>query len=232
MREGRSIFCASLVLRLYQLLASETIRRRLRKTVVRLEGGPANSLTIREIFRRFYRVDVGLYTPGPCGMKPTMFHQGTSIGRYASVAPTVRTFTRNHPMNLRSTHALFYNPSMGVARCGPVQFGRLVIGHGAVIGHNAIIVPPTERIGDGAYVTPGSVVCTNVPAYAIVSGFPARVTGYRFDQETTALLTESKWWERTPSELLACGDDFHGVLLGSDNAPDRHAADLPSALWK
>lgn len=46
-----------------------------------------------------------------------------------------------------------------------------VIGAGAVIHHGI-------TIGEGALVKPGSVVEQDIPPYAIVSGFPARVIGY------------------------------------------------------
>lgn len=168
-----------------------------------MEGGPAYSLTIRDIFRQFYRVNVGLYTAGPCAMRPRVFHPGTSFGRYSCIADTVRTFTRNHPLNIRSTHGFFYNPELGKVKGGSIQFNNLEIGNGVRIGHNAIILHPTERIGDGAVITAGSVVYANVPPYAIVTGFPARVVGYRFSKETIAHLLASRWWERRPEELVS-----------------------------
>jgi virginiamycin A acetyltransferase len=222
MREGIRSPCAFALLRLYERITSETIRLRLRNLAMNLEGGPAHSLTIREIFRRFYHVEVGLYTPGPCRLKPTMFHRGTSFGRHACIASTVRTFTRNHPLNTRSSHAVFYNPALGVARAGPVQFGIQAIGHGVWIGHNAIILPPAESIGDGAIITAGSVVYTNVPPYAIVSGFPARVTGYRFSTEVITELLASKWWERTPEELYSRNYNVRGTFLDRQHCSPRN----------
>lgn len=230
-REGRvSSFCRYVVLRLYELTESQQLRSNLRRLVLRMEGGPAYSLTIRAIFQRFYGVHVGLYTAGPCGGRPKCFHSGTTIGRYSSIAETVRTFTRHHPMNTLSSHAVFYNPALGVAKVPPLNFGKLLIGHGVSIGHNAIILAPTEQIGNAAIITAGSVVYNNVPPYAIVAGFPARVTGYRFSKEVIAELQISKWWERTPAELLACRGDFHGGFPGATllhcSGPTRFPSDL------
>ena len=42
----------------------------------------------------------------------------------------------------------------------------------------------------------------DVPPYAIVMGYPARVIGYRFGPERIAELLASRWWERSLDELL------------------------------
>jgi virginiamycin A acetyltransferase len=192
---------AHILLRIYPMVRSERLRSRLRRMVTAMERGAAYSGTIREIYRRYYGVDVGLYTAGPCRIKPSYLHRGTTFGRYTSVAESVRTFTRHHPRNLRSTHGLFYNPALGRIHGAPMKFGSLEIGHGAWIGENAVILHPAERIGVGAIIAPGSVVYTNVPPYAIVSGNPASVTGYRFSKEIIAELLASCWWEKSPEEL-------------------------------
>jgi virginiamycin A acetyltransferase len=139
-----------------------------------------------------------------------VYHPGTSLGRYSYIADTVRTFTRNHPMNIRSTHGLFYNPALGRVKGAPLQFGRLTIGHGVWIGHNATLLPPSREIGHGAVIAPGSVVSADVPAYALVSGFPARVTGYRFAKERIEELLTSRWWEKGPGELETGGGGTGG----------------------
>lgn len=230
--EGKAVFCSTFFLQLYRLIDTETVRSRLRRLVVSLEGGPAYSRTIRSILKQFYRLDVGLYTAGPCRVRPKLFQQGTTIGRYSSVADTVRTFTRNHPMNTRSSHGAFYNPAIGIAKKDPAPFARfnLTIGHGVWIGHNAIILLPAETIGHGAVIAAGSVVCANVPPYAIVSGFPARVTGYRFSKEVIAQLLTSKWWELTPGELRARRREFQGILRRCDAPTDPTRPDLASHL--
>jgi virginiamycin A acetyltransferase len=180
----------------YGAVRSELVRVRMRHWITRLEGGPAFSLTIREILRRYYRVEVGLYSAGPCRMKPGVLHPGTSIGRYTFIAGSVRTFTRNHPMNIKSTHGFFYNAELGKVKTGPIRFNELRIGHGVSIGHNVVILFPTARVGDGAIIAPGSVVCADVPPYAVLSGFPARVQGYRFPKERIAELIASRWFEK------------------------------------
>jgi virginiamycin A acetyltransferase len=211
----QSRLCASVALQLYARLRGERPRSLLRKWVNKIEGGPAFSLTIRKIFREFHRVNVGLYTAGPCAVRPEIFHRGTTMGRYSSICEAVRTFTRNHTTSTKSTHGFFDNPAAGKVRTDLIPWGNLVIGNGVWIGHNAIILPPTERIGDGAVITAGSVVYSDVPPYAIVSGFPARVVGYRFSKAVIAKLLESRWWERSPAELTA-DKEYYWRLVDDD----------------
>ena len=215
--QGRAIFCSSIVCELYRLIGSESLRSQMRRLVIGMEGGPGHSLTIREILRRIYHIDIGLYTRWPHRMKPGVFHRGTTIGRYSYIAGTVRTFTRNHPMNIKSTHAFFYNAALGKVNTGPLKFNALNIGNGVWIGHNAIVLPPTQRIGDGSVIAPGSVVYSNVPPYAVVSGFPARVTGYRFSKEAIAELLASRWWEKSPAELEAETETLRHLVDRSDS---------------
>lgn len=221
----RSRLAHSLLLPFYRKANSETLRAPLRRLIMRLEGGPLTSLTVREILRRFYELEVGLHSQWPHTHKPQVFQRGTCIGRYAFVADSVRTYTRNHPMETKSTHGLFYHPGLGKAGNSRLEFGRLMIGHGACVEHNAIILPPTERIGEGAYIKAGSVVYTDVPPYAIVSGFPAVVRGYRFEKDVIARLLESQWWERSP-EALEADPDYFCRLAGESSAElARGAAD-------
>ena len=50
-------------------------------------------------------------------------------------------------------------------------------------------------ISDGAVVLAHAVVTKDVPPYAIVGGVPAKVLGYRYDEQTIKWLLEKKWWE-------------------------------------
>lgn len=192
---------AAWILPLYRWLASESVQRFLRRWIVTRENGPAFSGTIRRLLQEDYGLEIGAYSYWPWREKPSVLHRGTRIGRYCWVADTVRTFTRNHPFDLLSSHGFFYNPGLGRVSGPPLCFGNLEIAHGAWLGHGVIVVPPTRRIGIGAVVRPGSVVCMDVPDYAIVSGFPARITGWRVPRTEIQGLLASRWWERAPAEL-------------------------------
>ena len=59
-------------------------------------------------------------------------------------------------------------------RCGPITTAPVVIGDGAWIGANALILPGVT-IGKGAVVAAGAVVSKSVPDNALAGGVPARV---------------------------------------------------------
>lgn len=59
----------------------------------------------------------------------------------------------------------------------PPQRPRTIVKRGASIGANATVLPGIT-IGERAMVGAGAVVTSNVPPLAIVTGNPARITGY------------------------------------------------------
>lgn len=67
------------------------------------------------------------------------------------------------------------------------------IGNDVWIGSNVTLIGGIE-INDGAVVLAHAVVTKNVPPYAIVGGIPARILGYRFDEDTIKFLLAIKWW--------------------------------------
>jgi acetyltransferase-like isoleucine patch superfamily enzyme len=58
------------------------------------------------------------------------------------------------------------------------------------IGYGAIVLGGV-RIGPGAVIAAGSVVISDVPAYAIAAGNPARVVAERFDHDQKSLREEA-----------------------------------------
>jgi virginiamycin A acetyltransferase len=51
------------------------------------------------------------------------------------------------------------------------------------------------KIGDGAIVAARSVVVSDVPAYSVVGGNPAKVIKQRFPVEVVNELLAIKWWD-------------------------------------
>lgn len=78
--------------------------------------------------------------------------------------------------------------------------GDTVVGNDVWIGNGALIMPGVT-IGDGAIVAARSVVASDVPAYAIVAGNPARTVRMRFDDLTIARLLQIAWWN-WPAETI------------------------------
>jgi acetyltransferase-like isoleucine patch superfamily enzyme len=74
-------------------------------------------------------------------------------------------------------NATFTNDRFPRSRVRPPAFLRTTLRQGASIGANATILPGLE-IGRGAMIGAGAVVTRSVPPNAIVSGNPARITGY------------------------------------------------------
>jgi len=59
----------------------------------------------------------------------------------------------------------------------PTSFPRIVVEQGASVGGGAVLLPGIT-VGRSAIVGAGAVVTRDVPPFAIVTGSPARVTGY------------------------------------------------------
>lgn len=78
--------------------------------------------------------------------------------------------------------------------------GDTVIGNDVWIGQNVTIMPGVH-IGDGAIIGTNSTVASNIPAYSIAVGNPAKVVKKRFDDELTALLENFRWWDRDIEEI-------------------------------
>ncbi len=88
------------------------------------------------------------------------------------------------------------NPRSAVPRKD--QYLKTLVGKGATIGANATIVCGHD-IGKYAFIGAGAVVTKNVPDYALVTGNPARQTGWMseyghklvFDRDGSAICPES-----------------------------------------
>lgn len=183
-------------------LPSWRLKQLVRWLLHRLEGGSTFSITLRRIFLKFHGIEVGEFTHGGW-IFPFHLDEGTTVGRYCSIAETARTVTHNHPLTTWSTSGLFFNPWFGLVATNAMPTTRLVIGNDVWIGHNAVILPAVETIGDGAVIGAGAIVGRDVPPYAIMLGNPARVIGYRFPPETIAELLAGRWWDKPLTELAA-----------------------------
>jgi len=177
---------------------------RLRKLIFKvldiIEKGSIFSKTMRDIYRRYHDVEVGMYTQGAFSL-PCLIDRHTRIGRYCSISMNVRVMNRNHPMEFKSTHAFFFNPVLGICSKDLVEYIPLEIGNDVWIGHGAIFHPHVREVGDGAVIGAGAVVTKDVPPYAVVVGNPARVVRYRFNKEIIDELLASRWWEKSIEEL-------------------------------
>lgn len=155
--------------------------------------------SLRKWFMEKHRVQVGLYSygcfdqwrmPGPL-----------VIGRYCSIAKTVRSAPVNHPFEAISTHPALYERKFGVVTTDLEYSDPQVIEDDVWIGHNVMILPSCRRIGRGSIIGAGAVVTRDVPRYTVVAGNPARVLRERFSAELQDALESSEWWKMELSAL-------------------------------
>jgi acetyltransferase-like isoleucine patch superfamily enzyme/dTDP-4-dehydrorhamnose 3,5-epimerase-like enzyme len=94
----------------------------------------------------------------------------------------------------------FSNDPFPRSRHRPADYARTIVHKGASIGANATVLPGI-RIGEHAMVAAGAVVTRNVPAYGIVIGNPARITGY-VDTDNTHRLQASPHIPKSAGEKI------------------------------
>lgn len=140
------------------------------------------------------------------------------IGKFCAIARGV-TFIMNganHKLSGISTYPfyIFGNGWESVMPApGELPYkGDTVIGNDVWIGYKALIMPGV-KIGNGAIISSGSVVTSDIPAYAIAGGNPAKPLRQRFDEETVATLERIAWWD-WPVETIT----MHLPLIVSGDA--------------
>lgn len=138
------------------------------------------------------------------------------IGRFCQIAAGVEFVMNgaNHQMNAVSTFPFYTLEGWKMNPLSPADLplkGDTVVGNDVWIGQNAVILPGVH-IGDGAIIGANSVVGSDVEAYTIVAGNPAKLLKKRFDDELIQLLLTWKWWNKSVDEidalipLLTCSD--------------------------
>jgi len=194
---------------LYKLyrMNNHRVRNFVLRIAKKIEGGEYYSVTLRKIFKDYYKIEIGMYTHGGCFV-PGYVDKFTKIGRYCSIAKPVTIRNRNHPLELKSMHAFFFNPKLKICDKDFIEYVPLTIGNDVWLGQNSIIMPHVTKIGDGAVVGAGAVVNKDVPPYAVVVGNPSRIVRYRFSKELIEELLSSKWWEKPIEEIKPLINEF------------------------
>ena len=139
------------------------------------------------------------------------------IGRYCAIASGVQFIMNgaNHRLDGFSTYpfAIFgkgwEDPDYDWAQGSR---GDTVIGNDVWIGTDAVIMPGVT-IGDGAIIGAKAVVASDVPAYGIVVGNPARLVKHRFDCNTICTLLEVAWWDWPVAKVTAYLTEIRGLNL-------------------
>ncbi|GAA2793269.1 CatB-related O-acetyltransferase [Saccharopolyspora taberi] len=138
-----------------------------------------------------FETDNVLYNYGPAKLR---------IGRFCAIATGARFVmpAANHPMIGCSTYPFtmfggdWTEATLDIAAALPAK-GDTVIGNDVWFGRDVTIMPGV-RVGDGAVIATSAVVTSDVPAYGIAGGNPARVIRRRFYDADVALLQRIAWW--------------------------------------
>ncbi|PSW16865.1 acetyltransferase [Photobacterium sanctipauli] len=136
----------------------------------------------------------------------------TEVGKFTSIAASVRVNPSNHPWWRPTLHHFTYRPGKYQLGENPAdlddevfawrQEDKVLIGHDVWIGHGAIILPGVT-IGNGSIVGAGSVVTKDVPPWSIVVGNPARVLRPRFEDASIGPRLEVVAWWDWPDEKIS-----------------------------
>ncbi len=133
-----------------------------------------------------------------------------NIGRYCSLANNI-TFMMdmNHDYRRvcqgRITGVPYKRPEFSRRK------GQIAIMNDVWIGENVTILGGVT-VGNGAVVAANSVVTKDVPSYAIVAGNPARIVGYRFEEEQITALNTIRWWNWEEKKVVANGTALYGNI--------------------
>lgn len=184
-----------------QFLRLPEVLRRCILKILKLTGREYSSKSLRWIWKDAYDIEVGIGTYG-C-FRAGAFCAGDRIGNYCSIADNVWHLQANHPMDHGTMSPIFYRKDFANNPAAvDVPRTNLEIGHDVWIGRDVKILSRVTRIGNGAVIGAGSVVIKNVDPYTVVAGVPARLIRRRFDDETIAILEDSRWWTLEPEKLV------------------------------
>jgi acetyltransferase-like isoleucine patch superfamily enzyme len=132
------------------------------------------------------------------------------IGSFCSIARNVDIQEYNHHLSRPSTYYILQN-LFGIPKGDIISKGPIEIGNDVWIGAQSIILSGV-KIGDGAVVAANSVVSSDVPAYAVVGGSPAKVIRYRFDENIIKELLALKWWTWDITKIKSHKDFFENEV--------------------
>lgn len=132
------------------------------------------------------------------------------IGRFTSIGHRLSQIIVTHPYKepFVTTSPLFFSTKKQVGHCfADRQYvneykyydkNRQIafkIGNDCWIGYDVCLIGGVQ-VGDGAVILSRAIVTKDVPPYAIVGGIPAKIIGYRYDEETIKMLLKSQWWNK------------------------------------
>jgi len=123
-----------------------------------------------------------------------------SIGRYCSLAKgcTFLMNGANHPLSSFSTYPFaIFKEGWGdgdVTQLATQSRGNTLVGNDVWIGRDAVIMPGVS-IGHGAIIGSNAVVSKDVEPFGVVVGNPGKTVKKRFSDDIIEVLLKTAWWD-------------------------------------
>lgn len=136
----------------------------------------------------------------------------SSIGRFVSINKTA-FMEADHRIGLTISHEAYRIAGIEAEiKREREPRSRVAIGNDVWIGANTFInASKVKVIGDGAIIAAGAVVVSDVPAYAVMCGVPAKVKKYRFSEKEIDILEKVKWWNWDEEKIRENAELFINV---------------------
>jgi len=135
-----------------------------------------------------YYSEVGKYTY----IADDVYINSANVGNYCSIASGTKIGG--------SEHAWWWGSTSPRIRKSPSD-RRTEIGNDVWIGSN-VIIRQGIKIGHGAVVGAGSVVLSDVDAFTLVAGIPAKPLRRRFSEKTAQAILETQFWNLEPNDAF------------------------------
>ncbi len=142
------------------------------------------------------------------------------IGKFCAIAKNVKFIMNgaNHKISGFSTYP-FYIFGNGWEKATPKECdlpykGDTEIGNDVWIGYESVIMPGI-KIGSGSIIASKSVVSSDIPAYSIIGGNPAKIIKYRFNEKTIKELLELAWWNWNAEKITENLESIVGCDLSA-----------------
>ncbi|NLQ25021.1 Vat family streptogramin A O-acetyltransferase [Shewanella sp. S-1] len=146
------------------------------------------------------------------------------IGKFCALACGVKFIMNgaNHKMSGFSTYPFqIFGEAWGKTIKDIPYKGDTIIGNDVWIGYDSLIKPGV-KIGNGAIIASRSVVVSDVPAYTIVGGNPARLIRERFSPQIVSALESIAWWDWPIEKIF----QHLGIIVNADIDALKACADL------
>lgn len=215
---------------LFELLNSVLLKRKLKKKGVKIgmRFVPSDLVIDRGclVGKKTHIADnvkIGKFSYLNSNALDVFIESNTIIGDYCSIAPGVIIGMGNHDTRLCTTHPILFDSyyinllnweTINLKREGLKDKNDFtLIGSDVWIGARANIKRGI-KIGNGAVIAAETVVTRDVPDYAIVAGIPAKIIGYRFDEESVDFLKKNEkycFWNWNEEELKKNFDSLYDL---------------------